>query len=74
MLLTLVNRLGVKEVNLAGFDGYSTSVGENYFNVAMEYAFIKEKAQALNEYANGALKRLSEDMKINFVTRTRYKF
>ncbi len=74
MLLTLVNRFGVKEVNLAGFDGYSTSVGENYFNVAMEYAFIKEKAQALNEYANGALKRLSEDMKINFVTRTRYKY
>ncbi len=73
MLLKLLVRLGIKDVNLAGFDGYSTSVGDNYFNVAMEYAFIKEKAQALNDYASDALKRLSEDMKISFVTSTRYK-
>jgi len=72
MIMKLLTRLGVKEVNLAGFDGYTSSPGDNYFNVAMEYAFIKEKAAVLNEYTRNSLEKLSENVKINFITKSRY--
>ena len=72
MLLKLLIRLGIREVYLAGFDGYTTSPGENYFNIAMEYAFVKDKAQLLNEYMKSALSKLSGEIDLHFITRTRY--
>lgn len=72
MFLKLLVKLGIKEVNLAGFDGYTSAQGANYFNVAMEYAFVKDKAEALNEYTKNTLKLLAKDIKINFITKTRY--
>ncbi len=73
MLLKLLVRLGVGGVYLAGFDGYTTSQGENYFNIAMEYAFVKDKAEALNLYTKNALNVLSKSIDISFVTSSRYE-
>lgn len=72
MLLKLLVRLGVKEVSLAGFDGYTSAPGENYFNIAMEYAFIKDKSAALNDYTKRSLKKLEGQIKMNFITPSRY--
>ena len=43
MLLKLLEKLGVSDVALAGFDGYSKRA-DNYFDVSREYSFAKEKA------------------------------
>lgn len=74
MLLKLFIRLGLKKAYLAGFDGYSMKEGENYFNVAMEYAFVKDKAQLLNEYMSASLKKIHEHLELEFITDTRYQF
>lgn len=71
MLLKLLISLGIKECALAGFDGYIE--GENYFNMSMEYAFVKNKASLLNEYTSEALQTLGKNMKFEFVTDTVYK-
>ena len=73
MFLKLLIRLGVKKCALAGFDGYKASEGDNYFNVAMEYAFVKDKFLMLNEYTSNALSSLSKDIELSFVTDTEYK-
>lgn len=73
MLLKLLIRLGIREAELAGFDGYSSEKGENYFNVAMEYAFVKDNAERLNEFTRRRLQEISGDIKIHFVTASRYE-
>ena len=72
MLLKLLIRIGVKEVFLAGFDGYATDDRPNYFNPDMEYQFTSNEAKALNDYVIGELKKLSNDIKVRFITRSYY--
>lgn len=73
MFIKLLIRLGVGKCALAGFDGYKDEEGENYFNVAMEYAFVKSKFLMLNEYTSKALKTLKKDIELEFVTDTVYE-
>ena len=72
MLLKLLIRLGIKKTALAGFDGYSMKEGENYFNLAMEYAFVKDKARLLNEYMSSSLSKINRELELKFITSSRY--
>lgn len=71
MLLKVLMRCGVKEVNLAGFDGYS-GTDDNYLDVGKEYEFAKQKADYLNNYMSGFIRSHKDDIKVNFLTSTRY--
>ena len=71
MLLKVLIRCGVKEVNLAGFDGYS-GTDANYLDEGKEYDFAKKKADYLNGYMSGFFKTHKDDIKVNFLTTTRY--
>nr|MCR4892332.1 3-hydroxy-3-methylglutaryl-CoA lyase [Lachnospiraceae bacterium] len=73
MLLRLLHRIGVKNVALAGFDGYVAEAGQNYMNPAMEYEFAKDYAVRLNDYTSGIIASLKADMDISFVTESRYR-
>ena len=72
MLLKVLMRCGVKEVNLAGFDGYS-GTDANYLDEGKEYDFAKKKADYLNTYMSGFFRAHKDDIKINFLTTTRYE-
>ena len=72
MLLKTIEKVGVKKVGLAGFDGYSESE-MNYFNTNMEYSFAKEKAQYLNNYAKNFLHDYKNRMIFEFVTKSYYE-
>jgi len=71
MLLKVLKRAGVKKVHCAGFDGYSDR-GDNYFNEKMEYQFVRTQAENLNIQVRNALERMSEDIKVEFVTYSHY--
>ena len=71
MLLRVLKRCGVKELSLAGFDGYSDR-DENYFNPKMEYAFIRNQAGQLNRHIRDVLESEYADIKMNFLTYSRY--
>lgn len=71
MLLKLLIDLDIKECALAGFDGYVE--GENFFNMSMEYAFVKNEPALLNRYTEEALKVLRKNICFEFVTDTAYK-
>lgn len=71
MVLSVLKRCGVTELALAGFDGYSDR-DENYFNPKMEYAFIRNQAGQLNRHIRDVLESVYADMKMNFLTYSRY--
>ncbi|MCR5225644.1 MAG: aldolase catalytic domain-containing protein [Eubacterium sp.] len=71
MLLKALVKAGVKKVNVAGFDGYSEDK-LNFINPDMEYTFIKDRTEELNQYAKDKLSELSSDIEVNFVTTSLY--
>lgn len=64
--------LEIKNVYLAGFDGYSKR-SDNYFDVSREYSFAKEKAHYLNGYVKDFLEGIKDNICIEFITKSRYK-
>lgn len=72
MLLKVLVKSGVKEVALAGFDGYSSD-RDSYFSSQMEYDFVKRLGQEINEYVDKTLPELRKQLDINFITSTVYK-
>lgn len=71
MLLKVLADMGCTEVSLAGFDGYSDK-SSNYFDTAMEYDFVKNMAEYLNQYTNAFLKEMQDTLKIHFLTESHY--
>lgn len=72
MLLKALIDTDVKQVYLAGFDGYSRDK-DNYYNVDMEYDFVKSKAEYLNEYTRDFMKSVKDRINITFITKSVYQ-
>lgn len=71
MLLKAMMELGVKKVNLAGFDGYSKRA-DNYFDISREYSFVKEKSSYLNAYVKEFLSSNTQNIAVKFITKSLY--
>lgn len=71
MIIKVMIRCGVKEINLAGFDGYS-GTDANYLDEGREYDFARKKADYLNNYMSDFIRSHRDDIKVNFLTSTRY--
>ncbi|MDE6598123.1 MAG: aldolase catalytic domain-containing protein [Clostridia bacterium] len=71
MLLKALLSIKVNEVYLAGCDGYS-SKKSNYFNTEMEYDFVKDKADYLNNYTVKFFADVADKLKVTFLTDSYY--
>ena len=71
MILKVLMRCNIKEVNLAGFDGYS-GTDANYLDEGKEYEFAKQKADYLNNYMSEFIRANKDVIKVKFLTDTRY--
>lgn len=71
MLLKLLVAIGVKEVAIAGMDGYSSYQSSNYFDHQLEYDFSKGIEQR-NALISEEIRELQKLIKIRFITRTVY--
>ena len=77
MVLRLLDIIGVKAINIAGFDGYSfESAEKNYANEDLEISKVREDPILLNEeIANMLLdykKTRINDVPISFITESRF--
>lgn len=72
MLLKALVNSGVKEVALAGFDGYVSNT-DSYFSSQMEYDFVKRMGNEINEYVNKTLPELAKQITVKFITSTVYQ-
>ena len=74
MLLRLLKRAGVKNIVLAGFDGYLSKARANYYNEDMEYDFAHNYALQLNQYTADVIRKFrSEGINISFLTESKYE-
>lgn len=64
--LNLLKACGVTEVMLAGFDGFSVNINENYYDPNMRHPVNLEQAERRNAYYKQFIKNCG--MKISFVT------
>ena len=72
MLLRLLGALGVREVLIAGMDGYSGNASGAYYNRQLEYDFSKE-AERRNALISEEIREIGKTLKLTFLTPTAYK-
>ena len=72
MLLRILRASGVKKVNIAGMDGYSTKMENDYFDKQLEYDFSKE-AKRRNVLIQEELSEINKTVEIKFITPTQYE-
>lgn len=68
MAIKFLMNYGVKEIYLAGFDGYAHDVSENYGDRQMAFITRNAVLDAMNEGMTAVMKRYSKDVDINFLT------
>ena len=71
MLLKLLVAVGVKEVAIAGMDGYSTYQDGNYYNQQLEYDFSMQAANR-NALISEELQEIQKLIRLSFITPTHY--
>lgn len=71
MLIKFLNKIGIKEVWCAGFDGYSDRES-NYNRPEMEYDFVKREAVNLNSHMKASIAEYRRTMNITFITYSAY--
>ena len=73
ILLTLLEKIGVKDVALAGFDGFKKNVDDNYistdFDLSKRYDYLSE----LNRCMTKKIKACRKTMDIRFLTESLYE-
>ena len=72
MAIKLLMEYGVKEILLAGFDGYSHETKDNYANKQMEFVTRNAVLDATNDGMETALRQFSKQVKIGFLTTPKY--
>lgn len=72
--LNLLENCGVKEILLAGFDGFSLDINENYFNPNLRHPVNAEQVELRNTYYKGLIERIKKSgIIIDFVTPSLYE-
>jgi len=73
MLIKLMMTIGVEKISLAGFDGFSANMTENYYNEYMEYAADIERLLMVNDAIKNKIKVLTSQIELNFITESLYR-
>ena len=74
VLLNMLNSVKPKEILLAGFDGFSADVNENYFSKELRKPVVEQENKERNAFYQNYISELSETNKITFVTDSMYKY
>lgn len=73
MCINLLKKVGVKQIWLAGFDGFSTNLQENYYEASMYMDVEAERLLKMNIAMARKLKQLSTQMQIKYLTDSVYQ-
>ena len=73
MCINLLKKLGVREILLAGFDGFSPNQDENFYRESMKMQVEVEELERRNMATAKKLTQLKSQMDIAFLTETMYK-
>lgn len=72
--MNLLKACGVKEILLAGFDGFSTNINDNYYDPNMRRPVNVEQAKRRNAYYKRFINRIiGSGIKVTFITPSLYQ-
>ena len=72
--MNLLKACGVKEMLLAGFDGFSVDINKNYYDPNMRRPVNAEQVERRNKYYKGFIQKISESgIIIKFITSSKYE-
>lgn len=72
MLLNMLITIGIKNVYIAGFDGFSSRPDENYFEKSLSMGSLPSFKEERNESISAEIKNMQNRIGINFITPSRY--
>ena len=72
MCINLLNKIEIKEILLAGFDGFSKNIRDNYLKSNMYVDVQEEQLQAMNIAISNKLRQLSKQVNIKFLQSSLY--
>ena len=72
IVFNLLKAIGVKEVYLAGFDGFSANINDNYMDQNLRRPVTEEQAKERNEFFMCFINSMRESMEIHFLTASKY--
>lgn len=73
MCINLLKKVGVEKVLLAGFDGYTNRVEDNYFSEALYLDVEAERLMRMNIATAKKIEQLSNHMKIEYFSKSVYQ-
>lgn len=73
MCMNLLKKIGVKDILLAGFDGFAASQKDNYFSESMLIDVEAERLQQMNVATAAKISQLRTQMNIRFLTESVYQ-
>lgn len=72
--MKLLQACEVKDILLAGFDGFSVNINENYYDPNMRHPVTAEQAERRNAYYKRMIKRVSDSgINVSFITPSLYQ-
>lgn len=73
MLLALIIKLDVKEVAIAGFDGFQFDSDSNYADDGLETSLEKDVIIEVNRQISNVVNIYSQTIRLNFITKSLYQ-
>lgn len=73
MCINFLKKIGIRELLLAGFDGFSSNINENFYETSMTMDVEAERLAQMNIATAKKLTQLNSQIKISFLTSTVYK-
>lgn len=73
MLINLLNDLKIKEIFVAGFDGYNLNESSSYIKAEMAYGLSSNEIEQRNFLIKEGLKELKDKVEIRFLTESVYQ-
>lgn len=72
--MNLLKACNIKEIMLAGFDGFSVDINENYYDPNLRYPINSEQAEIRNIYYKDFIRRVREQgVHVNYITASKYE-
>lgn len=72
--INLIKECKVNKIALAGFDGFSSNINENYYNTAMRHPVTAEQAEKRNKYYKELICGLmANGISVEFITKSKYQ-
>lgn len=73
IMFNILKAVGAKEIYLAGFDGFSSNINENYMDKNLRRPVTEEQANERNRFIKDFLGRVRKEMNLHFLTESKYE-